>query len=117
MIQRGIHTDVWSYNILINCLFKLVKPDEANRTFMDIVLGEFCPSPVMYNVMINGLCKNGYVNNALALFRNLQWHGFIPQILTYNALINGLCKSRRMGATRKIPFCLQDFGFLFKMWL
>ncbi|KAE9619556.1 putative pentatricopeptide [Lupinus albus] len=101
----------------MNCLFNLGKPDEANRIFMDIVLGEFRPSPTMYNVMINGLCKNVYVNNSLALFRNIQQHGFIPQILMYNAIINGLCKPRRMGAARKIPFYIQDFGFLFKMWL
>ncbi|KAE9620001.1 putative pentatricopeptide [Lupinus albus] len=72
MFQRGIHPDVWSYNILMKYLFKLGKPDEANRIFMDIVLGEFRPSPATYNVMINGLCKNEYVNNSLALFRNLQ---------------------------------------------
>ncbi|KAF1872031.1 hypothetical protein Lal_00012252 [Lupinus albus] len=94
----------------MNYLFKLWKQDEANRIFIDIVPGEFHPSSVTYNVMINGQCKNGYVNNALAMFRNLQRHRFIPHILMYNTLINGLCKSRRMGATRKITFCLQDYG-------
>ncbi|KAE9592253.1 putative pentatricopeptide [Lupinus albus] len=82
ILQRGIHLYVWSYNILMNCFFKFGKPNEANRIFMDIVLGEFRLSPTTYNVMINELCKNGYINNALALFRNLQRHGFIPQILT-----------------------------------
>ncbi|KAE9603337.1 putative pentatricopeptide [Lupinus albus] len=71
MLQRGIHPYIWSYNILMNCLLKLGKPDEANRIFIDIVLGEFRPSPAMYNVMINGVCKNR----------------FIPQILTYNVIL------------------------------
>ncbi|KAE9595290.1 putative pentatricopeptide [Lupinus albus] len=60
MLQRGIYPDIWSYNILMNFLFKLGKLEEANRIFMDIVLGEFRPSPAMYNVIINGLCKNEY---------------------------------------------------------
>ncbi|CAJ2636996.1 unnamed protein product [Trifolium pratense] len=97
MTQLGISPDVWSYNKLMHCLFKLGKPDDANRVFKDIVEnGEMDCCMSTYNIMINGLCKNGYVSNALMLFRNLQRNGFVPQVLTYNAMINGLCKARRL---------------------
>ncbi|KAK4381090.1 Pentatricopeptide repeat-containing protein [Sesamum angolense] len=106
----GITPDVWSYNTLMHCFFKLGKPDEAYRIFHDILLKNSSPCQSTFNILISGLCKNGYTGNALSLFRNLQRHGYIPEIMTYNILINSLCKSGRWKDVMRLFEELRESG-------
>ncbi|KAF1892753.1 hypothetical protein Lal_00042646 [Lupinus albus] len=116
--EKSVLPDVVTYNTLINAYYRFVSFDAGYIVLYG--MNEACVNldVISYNSLISSTALKCLLSKSLNLFdeilqkRNLQRHEFIPQILTYNALINGLCKSIRMGAAKKIPFCLQDFWFL-----
>ena len=53
MLKLGISLDLWSFDTLIHCFFRLGKPDQAYRMFHDIILNGFhLHSTIKTNVMV-----------------------------------------------------------------
>ncbi|KAF5941800.1 hypothetical protein HYC85_019442 [Camellia sinensis] len=110
MVDRSIHPNIFSYNILINGYCKKMKIDEAmhlfrelprrglkhNRGTFNTMLQGIIPNSQTYGILLDGLCKNGHISEALSLFHMMETNGLdldivmIKSLTTARALFNNL---------------------------
>ncbi|KAL2454955.1 putative Pentatricopeptide repeat-containing protein [Abeliophyllum distichum] len=92
VLQEGLVVNVFSYNMVIDCLCKVKMMDRASETFRKMCERENLPNLVTFNTLIAGHCKVGNVVKARELLLKLIGHGFKPDIFTFNSIIDGLCQ-------------------------
>ena len=89
----GVTHNVYSLNILINCLCRL-----NHVVFAISVLGKMFklgiqPDAITFNTLINGRCIEGEIKEAVGLFNEMVRRGHQPDVISYSTVINGLCKT------------------------
>ncbi|RDX81030.1 putative pentatricopeptide repeat-containing protein, mitochondrial, partial [Mucuna pruriens] len=95
MISDGLISNVFSYNMIINCFCRANLMDNANESFRDMQLRGFVPNLVTFNTLINGHCKGGAIDRAQELLEMLLENGLKPDIFTFSSIIDGLCRIKK----------------------
>ncbi|KAI3750793.1 hypothetical protein L2E82_21619 [Cichorium intybus] len=100
LVQRldmlGVKSDIYAFNIAINCFCHLNRVDFALSMFGKSLKRGYKPDSATFNTLIRGLCANDSLNQAVQLFDQMLESSLKPNIITYGTLINGMCK---MGNT------------------
>ncbi|KDP44284.1 hypothetical protein JCGZ_22913 [Jatropha curcas] len=116
MMQRGIETDVITYNSLMDGYCVHNEVDQAREIF-DMMTRQGCaPTVVTYSILIRcyfllyvacvkqralGL-HAGKVKDANELFSRLPIEGLYPDVCTYNTMVNGLRKEGLFDEALKV---------------
>ncbi|CAK9318481.1 unnamed protein product [Citrullus colocynthis] len=95
IINDGLISSVYSYNMVIDCLCKGKLMDRASEIFRDLHYKGISPNVVTYNTLISGYCRNGNMEKAQELLEMLLDCRFKPDIFTFNSLIDGLCQAHK----------------------
>ncbi|KAF2289109.1 hypothetical protein GH714_028971 [Hevea brasiliensis] len=96
MVKNGLVSNVFSYNMVIDCFCKTSMMDKAANAFKQMHYKGITPNIVTFNTLISGHCKVGEVSKARELLLMLLEHGFKPDIFTFNSIIYGLCQSQQI---------------------
>ncbi|CAI9765832.1 unnamed protein product [Fraxinus pennsylvanica] len=92
VLEDGFVLNVFSYNMVIDCLCKAKMMNRASETFTRMCQRDILPNLVTYNTLIAGHFKVGNVVKARELLLMLIRDDFKPDIFTFNSIINGLCQ-------------------------
>ncbi|KAF8098890.1 hypothetical protein N665_0256s0021 [Sinapis alba] len=91
----GITHDLYTYNILINCLSRCSRFSIALSVISKMMKLGFEPDVFTLSSLINGLCRNKRVFDAIDLVAKMEtMMGCKPDVFIYNTIIDGLCKKR-----------------------
>ncbi|KAF3975304.1 hypothetical protein CMV_001428 [Castanea mollissima] len=100
MVKDGLVSNVFCYNMVINCFCKENKMERASETFRDMQHRGIAPNIVTFNTLISGYCRDGdidglcrvhQIGDAFACFTEMVAWGVTPNAVTYNILIRSLC--------------------------
>ncbi|KAK7821493.1 putative pentatricopeptide repeat-containing protein [Quercus suber] len=97
MVKNGLVSNVFCYNMVINCFCKENKMERASETFRDMQHRGIAPNIVTFNTLISGYCRDGDMSKARELMMMLLEHGYKPDIFTFNSIIDGLCRVHQIG--------------------
>ena len=89
----GVTHNVYSQNILINCLFRFNHVHFAVSILGKTVKLGMQPNAITFNALNNGLCIEGEIKEAVGLFNEMVRIGHEPDVISYTTVINGLCKT------------------------
>ncbi|KAK4405494.1 putative pentatricopeptide repeat-containing protein, mitochondrial [Sesamum angolense] len=92
MLQEGLVTNVFSYNMVIDCFCKANMMDRAIENLGVMSERGILPNLVTFNTLIAGYCKARDVLKAREMLLMLLDHGFKPDLFTFNSIIDGLCQ-------------------------
>ncbi|PON92762.1 Tetratricopeptide-like helical domain containing protein [Trema orientale] len=99
-----IHSDIKTWNIILNGWCVRGNVHEAKRFWNDIIASGCRPDLFTCGTFINALTKKGKLGTALRLFRAMWgYKGCNPDVAICNCIINALCFKKR------IPQALQVF--------
>jgi pentatricopeptide repeat protein len=89
----GVTHNVYSLNILINCLCRFNHVHFAVSTLGKTVKLGMQPNAITFNTLNNGLCIEGEIKEAVGLFNEMVRRRHEPDVISYTTVINGLCKT------------------------
>ncbi|KAL0348612.1 UNVERIFIED_CONTAM: putative pentatricopeptide repeat-containing protein, mitochondrial [Sesamum angustifolium] len=92
MLQEGLVTNVFSYNMVIDCFCKANMMHRAIENLGVMSERGILPNLVTFNTLIAGYCKARDVLKAREMLLMLLDHGFKPDLFTFNSIIDGLCQ-------------------------
>ncbi|GFP99625.1 putative pentatricopeptide repeat-containing protein at3g16890 mitochondrial [Phtheirospermum japonicum] len=96
IIEEGLVTNVFSYNMVIDCYCKAKMMDKAIETFRAMSKMGIFPNLVTFNTLIAGYCKGRDVTKAREMLIMLLDCGFKPDVFTFSSIIDVLCQSNRI---------------------
>ena len=88
---QGIVYDLYTLNIMINCLCRLQKLGFAFSVMGKMFKLGYKPDRVTFSTLINGLCLKGLVSQAVELVDRMVEMKVLPNLIILNTLVNGLC--------------------------
>lgn len=109
MAQKGVVSDVFTHNHIVNGLCKIGLLDKADLVVREML--EFGPRPncATYNTLIKGYCAVNGVDRALYLFSTMTYAGILPNRVTCSILVCALCeKGLLMEAKSMLVEILKD---------
>ncbi|KAL3812291.1 hypothetical protein ACJIZ3_013559 [Penstemon smallii] len=92
MLQEGLITSVFDYNMVIDCFCKVKMMERALETLGEMSKRGILPNLVTFNTLIAGYCKVKDVIKARKLLLMLLNHGFKPDLFTFSSIIDILCQ-------------------------
>lgn len=95
ILEEGLVTNVFSYNMVIDCFCKAKMMERAIETLGMMLKRGILPNLVTFNTLIAGYCKGRDVINARGMLVNLFDHGYKPDVFTFSSIIDGLCQDNR----------------------
>ncbi|KAG8370496.1 hypothetical protein BUALT_Bualt14G0122900 [Buddleja alternifolia] len=90
--KEGLVTNVFSYNMVIDCFCKAKLMDRALETLGVMSKRGICPNLITFNTLIAGYCNGRDVIKARELLLMLLDHGFRPDVFTFSSIIDVLCQ-------------------------
>ncbi|CAN6910205.1 hypothetical protein Bca4012_078373 [Brassica carinata] len=93
MIGAGSKPSVFTYNIMIDCMFKEGDVEAARGLFEEMKFRGLVPDTVTYNSMIDGYGKVGLLDDAVCVFEEMKSMSCEADVITFNSLINCFCKN------------------------
>ncbi|XP_024531231.1 pentatricopeptide repeat-containing protein At4g31850, chloroplastic [Selaginella moellendorffii] len=99
LLQEMINSSVanlYTYNIVVSCLCRLKRVDEAQVLMSEMIESGRIPDVVTYNTFISGLCKAGKLDKGLEMLEEMDRGGIPPDVVTFCSIISGLCKANRI---------------------
>ncbi|KAJ6891376.1 hypothetical protein NC651_024773 [Populus alba x Populus x berolinensis] len=99
MVKDGLVSDVFSYNMPIDCFCKANVMNEAAKAFK-----------VMQSLIIDGLCQAQQVDDALVCFSEMVEWGISLNAVTHNILIRYLCVRGDAARSMKPLLDMQKHG-------
>ena len=96
-IIDGVTPDIVTYNVLINGLFKVGKPNEAWKLYKQMRIMGHSPDDVTLGTVIDGLSKVNRDEEAWTLYQNMLKDGRSPSPETCNTLMRILCRKKRVS--------------------
>nr|ADQ43199.1 unknown [Schrenkiella parvula] len=96
MIGAGSKPTVFTYNIMIDCMWKEGDIEAARGLFEEMKFRGLIPDTVTYNSMIDGYGKVGRLDDTVYFFEEMKSMSCEPDVITYNSLINCFCKSGKL---------------------
>ncbi|CAH2045766.1 unnamed protein product [Thlaspi arvense] len=96
MIGAGSKPTVFTYNIMIDCMFKEGDIEAASGLFEEMKFRGLIPDTVTYNSMVDGYGKVGRLDDTVCFFEEMKSMSCEPDVITYNTLINCFCKFERL---------------------
>ena len=95
MVKDRLVSDVFSYNMLIDCFCKANVMNKAVMVFKVMQDRGVSPNLVTFNTLISGHCKDGEVHKARELLQMLLELGLKPDIFTFSSIIDCLCRAQQ----------------------
>ncbi|KAG6523431.1 hypothetical protein ZIOFF_013288 [Zingiber officinale] len=105
MKSFGVRPDVVTFGILINCLCKSHRIDDALNVLdaMSSPDSEVTPGTIIFNTVIDGLCKAGRLQDGLSLLDRMKSsHACDPDSVTYTSLIVAFCKAAELDKAHEL---------------
>ncbi|KAL0414805.1 UNVERIFIED_CONTAM: hypothetical protein Sradi_1682200 [Sesamum radiatum] len=123
MLQEGLVTNVFSYNMVIDCFCKANMMDRAIENLGVMSERGILPNLVTFNTLIAGYCKARDVLKAREMLLMLLGHGkeilasmlkldLRPDNFTYIAFISALCESGRFLEAKELFSSMEANGCL-----
>ncbi|KAF5941796.1 hypothetical protein HYC85_019438 [Camellia sinensis] len=92
---QGILFDIYTFNIAINCYYRLNRVHAGCSLFGCLFKCGFTLTVATFNTLTNGLILEDKTPEAVELFKKLITSREIePNVVMYGAIINGLCRTR-----------------------
>ncbi|KAK6162918.1 hypothetical protein DH2020_002759 [Rehmannia glutinosa] len=106
IVQEGLVTNVFAYNMVIDCFCKAKMMDRAIET-----LGVMSKRDVFtFSSIIDVLCHVNQITDAFDCFLEMVEWGITPNAITYNSLIRSLCISGDIFKAMKLLKKMQIDG-------
>jgi pentatricopeptide repeat domain-containing protein 1 len=102
MELNGIESDLFTFNILINCFSQLGQNSLSFSILANILKKGFDPNAITFTTLIKGLCLKGHIHQALHFHDKVVALGFHLDQVSYGTLINGLCKVGETKTTHEL---------------
>ncbi|KAG6527252.1 hypothetical protein ZIOFF_009347 [Zingiber officinale] len=105
MKSFGVRPDVVTFGILINCLCKSRRIDDALNVLdaMSSPDSGVTPGTIIFNTVIDGLCKAGRLQDGLSLLDRMKSsHACDPDSVTYTSLIVAFCKAAELDKAHEL---------------
>ncbi|XP_042456081.1 pentatricopeptide repeat-containing protein At3g61520, mitochondrial-like [Zingiber officinale] len=105
MKSFGVRPDVVTFGILITCLCKSRRIDDALDVLdaMSSPDSGVTPGTIIFNTVIAGLCKAGRLQDGLSLLDRMKSsHACDPDSVTYTSLINAFCKAAELDKAHEL---------------
>ncbi|CAM6124842.1 unnamed protein product [Calypogeia fissa] len=96
LFQEMKKKDVPTYNIVIDCLGKTGKPDEACELLREMMERGLKPDVVTYNSLFDSLGKSGQVNSVHKLYKEMLTSRISPNEITCSILVEALGGAGRL---------------------
>ncbi|KAL3626579.1 hypothetical protein CASFOL_030128 [Castilleja foliolosa] len=96
IIEKGLVTNVFSYNMVIDCFCKANMMDKAIEMFQMMSKMGIFPNLVTFNTLIAGYSRNRDVIKAREMLLMLLDRGFKPDVYTFSSIIEVLCQSNQI---------------------
>ncbi|KAE8662429.1 Pentatricopeptide repeat-containing protein [Hibiscus syriacus] len=88
----GVRASCWTYNVLIDGLFRNDRAEAAYTLFCDLKKkGQFVDG-VTYSIVVLQLCREGQLEEALRLAEEMEARGFLVDLVTITSLLVGFYK-------------------------
>ncbi|KMZ63749.1 putative Pentatricopeptide repeat-containing protein [Zostera marina] len=101
----SIFPNLLTFNLLLKCLCRLSRPDEAVNFFRDfshLHKSRFSPDVYSYATVMDALTKDGRVDEAVLLLDEMSVEGCQPTEVNFNVVICGLCNNGDVSGAGKI---------------
>ncbi|KAK9119943.1 hypothetical protein Scep_018036 [Stephania cephalantha] len=92
MLQKGLVSSVFSFNMLIDCLCQAEMVERAYETLTLMHQRGVTPNLITFNTLINGYSKIGQVRKVRELLKMILEKGLRPDIFTFTSIIDVLCR-------------------------
>ncbi|GKG18236.1 tetratricopeptide repeat-like superfamily protein, partial [Tanacetum coccineum] len=84
VFQRGISSDVITYNCLIDGLCNLGRWEVASKMLQEMLDVGISPNVHTFNILVDAFCKDGRVEEAEDVINIMLDRGIVPDIVTWN---------------------------------
>ncbi|XP_059299247.1 pentatricopeptide repeat-containing protein At1g63330-like [Lycium ferocissimum] len=101
MVNQGITSNKYAYNVVINRLCKDRKPEKAMEV-IPIMLKRNTLHAASWNTLIDGFAKKSDSKKAYMLHEKMQKLGINPDIITWTILANILCMTGQVGKANEL---------------
>ncbi|CAL8991997.1 unnamed protein product [Prunus brigantina] len=89
----GLHPEVSTLNVVINCLCRMNQVDLGFSVLATILKHGLQPNAYTSNTLLHGICKYRSLSEAMELFQKIEEQGLACCEITYATIINGLCRA------------------------
>ncbi|XP_012575444.1 putative pentatricopeptide repeat-containing protein At1g53330 [Cicer arietinum] len=89
---EGVKPDVFGYNVVIGCLCREGKWNEANDLFQDMLRRKCVPDVVTYRTLFDGICRWMQFQEAAFVLDEMLFKGYVPHSRSLNEFVGGLCR-------------------------
>lgn len=98
----------WTYNILIDGLFKNGRAVAGYTLFCDLKKKGPFVDGITYSIVILCLCREGQIEDALQLVEEMEGRGFVVDLVTITSLLIGLHRQGRGEWTERLMKHIRD---------
>ncbi|CAD6254930.1 unnamed protein product [Miscanthus lutarioriparius] len=107
MIKNEKQWDIYTYNIILNGLYKNNCVDEAFKMFQSFCSKDLQVDIFTFTIMIGALLKGGRKEDAMDLFATISSYGLVPNVVTYCLIAQNLIEE---GSLQKFDDLFSAMG-------